>query len=427
MSSRHNKNIILFVGKMSDLVITALRTYEKHHKRKFRIGLLYDPKNKRFTLNDTLSKHVDVLIPCNTLSEKSIQEALIPYQDELLAVTCRGEAYIEMFTRIIPFVPYLKTPTGESLRWSSDKLYMRRRLSTYNKKITPAYTVVTDTSAASLQKIEQKVGFPLIVKPTGLATSRLISICFHKEELEATLKKIFKKIHTVYQEAGGNWEPQVLVEQFMDGDMYSIDGYVSGRGDVYFTPLVYVKTGRNIGFEDFFGYQQITPTLLTKENATAARDVARQAIKALALRSTSVHIELMKTEKGWKIIELAARQGGFRHQMYSLSYGINHIANDVLIRIPEKVHISRKIKGYTAYMKFFSKKEGKLTQLTGIKRTQNLKSFQQIRVNKKIGDVCTYAKNGGTCVFDILLFNPTRSELLADIRRLEQTIKIEVE
>ena len=406
-------------------MVTAIRKYEKEQKRKFRIGLLYDSKEKRNAPTDELIESIDLVLPCNTLSEKSIQETLLPYEDELLAISCRGEDYIEMFARIIPFVPYLRTPTTESLRWASDKLSMRRRLFTYNKKITPEYTVVTDASKESLERIEQKVGFPLVVKPTGLAASRLVTICFHKEELETSLKKVFKKINAVYQETGGNWTPQVLVEQFMDGDMYSVDGYVSGRGKITFAPMVHIQTGRTIGFDDFFGYIQMSPTNLSQESILAARDVAGQAVHALALRSTTVHIELMKTEKGWKIIELAARQGGYRHHIYEYSYGINHTMNDILIRIPEEVRAKRKVKGYTAYMKFFAKKEGTLTKLTGIKRSQELASFKEISVNKKIGDMCTYAKNGGTSVFNILLFNPERSELLADIRRLEQMVEIE--
>ena len=64
-------------------------------------------------------------------------------------------------------------------------------------------------------------------------------------------------------------------------------------------------------------------------------------------------------------------------------------------------------------------------KLTGIKKTRELKSFDSIVIKKKIGDRCLFAKNGGKGVFDITFFNKDRSKLLADIRRLEQTINIE--
>lgn len=422
MTKKHEKDIILFVGKVYGHMMDAVHEYEKSTKKKFRLALLIDQKTKKPTHVETFT---DIVISCDMSSPLAIQKALLPYQDEIFVATCRGEDQITTFAKVIPHIPFVKTPTSESLLWASDKIWMRRRLFTYNKKITPAYTLVSNTDEQSMKQIEKKVGYPLIVKPTGLAASRLVTICYHRQELEKVLKVVLKKINQVYKETGGSGEPKVLVEQFMEGEMYSVDGYVTSRGKVYFCPMVHIKTGRAIGFDDFFGYQQITPTLLKKESIAAAEDVARQAVHALALRSTTAHIELMKTENGWKIIELGARIGGFRHMMYEFSYGINHTMNDILVRIPEKPVINKKIKGYTAAMKFFAKKEGRMTKLSGIKRIQELESFRKIYLNKKVGDTCTFAKNGGSSVFNIILFNKERSKLLADIRRMEQIVDIQ--
>jgi hypothetical protein len=68
-----------------------------------------------------------------------------------------------------------------------------------------------------------------------------------------------------------------------------------------------------------------------------------------------------------------------------------------------------------------------LTKLSGIKKATELKRFKNIKVNKKIGDRCLFAKNGGLSVFNIILFNTDRPKLLADIRRLEQMVSIETE
>lgn len=404
----------------------ALRQGATHTKARYRIGLLTDSKTKIGPhYKKSLAARTDVHIVCDTHSPLAIQKALRPYQDDILAITCRGEDQIPLFAHIIPHVPYLRTPTTESLLWATDKIWMRRRLTSHNKKITPTYTLVSNTSKTALEKIARKVGFPAIVKPTGLAASRLVSIVYHKEELQSVLAKVFRRIHKVYKETGYHHEPQVLVEQFMEGEMYSIDAYVSTRGRVYFCPMVHIKTGRAIGFDDFFGYSQMTPTLLRPDSIRAAEHTATEAVHALGLRSTTVHVELMKTETGWKIIELGPRVGGFRHILYELSYGINHTLNDVRIRVPEKPLIHKKIKGYSVAMKFFAKKEGRLTKLAGIKKAQELGSFQKIYIHKKLGEPCHFAKNGGSSVFDIILFNKERSKLLADVRRLEQMIKIE--
>ncbi len=412
------------MGKLYKHIIDAVREYEKKEKKKYRVAFLYDSKIKLKESQKNNLNHVDILMACDTQKTAAIQKVLLPYQEELLAITCRGEDQIPMFSRIVPHVPYLRTPTGDSLLWSTDKLLMRRRLRIQNKKISPAYTIVSDTTKKSLKKIEEKVGFPLLVKPTGLAASRLVTICYHKEELKKALNKVFRKIRAAYKKTGGTGEPKVLVEQFMEGTMYSVDCYVNSRGTIYFCPFVHIKTGKSIGFDDFFGYQQITPTLMRPTKQDKAREMAIEAVHALALRNTTAHIEMMKTEEGWKIIELAPRIGGFRHDLYKYSYGINHTVNDIMIHIPKKPIIPKKLKGYTVAMKFFAKNEGKLTKLKGIMKAQELKSFKKIYINKKIGDWCTYAKNGGSSVFNIIMFNKDRSKLLADIRRLEQMIQI---
>ncbi len=425
--NKKEKDLILYVGKIYGHMIDAIKAYEKKEKRKFRIGLIYDSKTKLDEFTKNAIDRLDLKLSCDTSSEIAIQQALKPYQDEILVLTTRSEDELPLLKKLIPHVPFVNNPTVRSLRWSSDKIASRERLFAHDPEITPPFTIVKKLSKQTIKEVEEKVGYPLIVKPSGLAASRLVSICYHREELEEVLKKVFKKIEAVYKENGGKGEPKVLVEKFMEGEMYSIDAYVDPKGKIYFCPIVHVKPGKSIGFDDFFGYRQITPTLLNEANADTAKLVAAESIYALALRSTTAHIELLKTEEGWKIIEVNPRVGGFRHMMYEFSYGINHTMNDVLIKLPKKPEILKKVKGYTVAMKFFAQKEGKLSKMTGIKKAQDLKSFKRIYVNKKIGDSCLYAKHGGSSVFNIIMFNKDRSELLADIRRLEQMIVIETE
>lgn len=421
----NKKNIILFVYKIPEGTLEAIRLYEKKHSIKYRIALLTDTKQKfSKKIKKTLAS-IDLHLFCDTHSDTEIQKILLPYEEEILAITGRGDNGIPLLSRIIPHVPYLRTSTPQSLKWATDKIWMRRRFSVYDKKITPSYTLVQNLSQSTIKKIEQKVGYPAIVKPTGLGESKLVTIVYHREELEKTLRRIFRTIKSTYKKFDGIWEPKILVEQFMEGEMYSFDAHVTSRGKVYFCPPVHIKTGRSIGFDDFFGYAQMTPTILKKTSIEAAEKVATKAIHALALRSTSVHIELMKMESGWKVIELGPRLGGFRQDLYMMSYGINLTMNDIKVRIPEKLELPKKVLGTSIAMKFFAKKEGILKNLIGIKKAQTLKSFKKITINKKLGSRCKYAKNGGASVFNIILHNKDRSKLLADVRRLEQIIRIE--
>lgn len=396
----------------------------KIHGKKYRYGILYQNKPKTPAQKETL-RAFDVAIRCNFGSQDSLTQALRPYQAELLVVTCTTESAVPYLQKVIPHIPYVRTPTVESLHWATDKLAMRKRFYLYDPSMTPRYKVIHNARKKTIQEIGDDIGFPVIIKPTGLASSLLVTAAYHHDELESSLRRVFRKISKLHREANGRGEPTVLVEQLMDGEMYSVDAHVSSRGAIYFNPFVHVKTGRTIGFDDFFGYQRTTPTRLNKQSITDAEEVSTKAIRALGLRSTSAHIELLKTDAGWKIIEVGPRTGGFRHKMYELSYGINLFDNDIAIRTPRKVTIPRSVKGYTSVIAYYAKQEGEITKLTGIKKAQELKSFHSITINKQVGDRAVFAKHGGKEVFNITFFNADRSKLLADVRRFEQNMNVE--
>lgn len=421
----HERDMVLCAGSYLESQKKALQKLSILLSRDVKALVIYDVTDavaKQGIVNDSSA----TVVPCDFSSSIAIQKALMPYRDRLLAVTCRAEKKIPLFKKLVPHVPYLSTPSEMSLDWTTDKIRMRQLLRNYDKTVAPKFIVAHDASEETLNRIERTVGFPLIIKPAGLAKSLLVSLCYHREELEEYLKKTVRKINQIYKKEKGRGEPQILVEEFMDGAMYSIDAYVNARGVTYHTPLVHIKTGRAVGFEDFFGYMRMTPVQLKPHKVEAARRVADKAIEALGLRSVTCHIELMRTEEGWKVIELGPRIGGFRHEMYELAYGIDHSLNDILIRVPKKPIIAKKSKGFCAVLNFYSKDKGRLQSLQGINKIRQLASFSRLDVKKKIGDMCDFARNGDVPIFDVTLFNKSRSNLLADVRRLEKAVQIKV-
>ncbi len=417
-----NKNIILLVSL--GVPTTVVKEFKESEELKdHRLALIHQNKAKTKKQEEVLEMF-DIVMRCNLDSPKALTKELKPYEDDLLAVTCRGDMNIPAFQKVIPHVPYLRTPTTESLEWSTNKLKMRRRFTSYDQSITPKFMVVKDAQEETLKKIEEKIGFPLIIKPVGLASSLLVSIAYYNEEMEDTLKMTLRKIQKIHKEVSGRGEPEVLVEQFIDGNMYSVDAHVGSRGAVYFNPFVHVKTGKAVGFDDFFAYQQTTPAKLNKNSIKEAQEVSIKAIRALKLRSVTAHIELLQTENGWKVIEVGPRMGGYRHLMYKLSYGIDTTANDVAVRIQKKFSIPKREKGHTTVLKFYAKKEGVIKSITGIKKVNELRSFHSAKNNKKVGEKAVFAKHGGKEILRVILFNEERSKLLADIRRCEKTVKI---
>lgn len=422
MDSKKKKNIIVFVVTLHDRYIEDIRRYAQEHGREYRIMWLWDSKLKK----PEVERDYDIFVECDFSKPWKIAEALLPYQQELLAITCRTEQNIARFAQVIPHVPYLRTPSTESLRWATDKYEMRKRLGLFDKKNTPRFTWVKQNTKQERRRVVEKVQFPMIVKPANLAGSLFVTICYHEDELEKALQILFRKLKTAYANDTRKEVPKIIAEEYMEGDLYSIDSYVNGLGDIYHCPLVRQKTAREIGHDDFYNYLQITPSALKQTTVERAQKVAETAIHALGLRSCTAHVELMKVDDEWKVIEVGPRCGGARDILYTLSCDINHTMNDIAIRIPRKPIIPKKCKGYAAYMKYFADKEGTIAETKGIKKIEGLESFHKINISKKVGDRAVFARNGGRSVFTLFLYNADRSKLLADIRRIEKMVKVTV-
>lgn len=420
---KKSRDIVAFVMNLPIQVEETIHNYRDKDGKKLRIMLIWDSRLRR----QKEYKNADIVVECDFSKPVKIAEALLPYQDSLLAITCRSEQYGPRFAEVIPHVPYLRTPTAESIRWATDKHEMRKRFKLYDPSITPKFTRVSSNTKQERRRLIDKIGFPMIVKPANLAASLFVTVCYHEEDLDAALRVTFRKLRKAYQTDKRMEEPKVIAEEYMEGDMYSIDSYVNSRGDVYHCPLVRVKTGKDIGRDDFYNYLQTTPTALKKHSIEKAHAVAETAIHALGLRSTTAHIELMKIDDVWKVIEVGSRCGGFRDLLHRLSCDIDHSLNDVFIRIPRKPIIPKKCKGFATAMKHFARKEGVITEMKGIKKVEQLESFHSIQINKTVGDRAIFARNGGRSIFNLFLYNSDRSKLLADIRRVEQMVEIKVE
>ena len=276
-------NILVYVMKLPEGTVESIRRHEKSAGTKYRILLLWDSRVKD-QKDSKQAPGIDLVVECDFGKPDKIAAALLPYQDELLAISCRGEDHIARFVEVIPHVPYLRTPSTESLRWASDKYEMRKRLKVFDPTITPKFTLVKENSKKERARLIEKISFPMIIKPTNLSGSLFVSICYHEEDLEQTLRTNMRKLKKAYEKDHRLEEPQLIAEEFMDGDMYSVDSYVGARGKVEHCPLVKVVTGKKIGHDDFYGYLQITPPVFKKETIAKAELVAEKAIHALGLR-----------------------------------------------------------------------------------------------------------------------------------------------
>ncbi|MGB0925288.1 MAG: ATP-grasp domain-containing protein [Minisyncoccia bacterium] len=424
MKKQPKQKYILYVGDTS-LWQKNIEYYIQEKNLNWKIiafvSKSYNPKNKPET-----QYYKQIIVDFENVED--IIFNIDQISDRLVAAVNRGERNIPYFQKIIPHLPKgLLVPSIDALTKATEKTAMRKAFWKYDKTITPKFEILEDISNEAIERVAKRLEFPVIVKPSGLAQAVLVQAAHYPAELSQILKDVSKKMKSSYAEMKGRGNPVILVEEIIDGDQYSIEAFVDDIGNVSFCPFIKYTTSAQKGFDDFFSYEQTTPATISPDSAQAAKAVAIKGIHALGLRNSAAHIELIRQEQDWKIVEIGPRLGGFRSMMYKESFNINLDVQDILNHMGKKLSLPRKKRGYTSVIKFFAKNEGIITKITGIKKSQTLPSFHHITQKLKKGDRARFAKNGGNYVFRVTLFNADKSQFIEDKRKLEQMVHIETE
>ena len=424
------KDSIIFVNAIRPKTFQALRDYEAVSGRKFMPIVLVDEKIKEsiFACNGqyALPEKVEVLT-ADFSSPASLRRVLRPYENRILAITAQYENCLQELRTVLPYFPYLPTPTETSLVWATEKKLMRKMLEAYNSQLVPGYMEIVDDTPETIEKIEAMLSYPVVVKPSGLEGSLLVSYVKNRQELESTLKQTFAAAQDAYDTWVKRQKPALLVEEFMVGDMYTVDVYVDALGDCRFTPVIGDIVGRKVGYDDLFGYCAFLPSGLGDSEVDKCRMTAKNACHALGLRSVTAHVELMRTSTGWKIIELGPRIGGYRYELYERAYGINHIVNDIRNRAGEVPDIPTDLKQHVSVFDIYPRQEGILKAVYGIEEAKKLSSFFYLKQNIFVGEQVKFAKNGGDVVVNIMLSNPDKAQLDKDIAAMEAAVTFDVE
>jgi len=422
MPKKISRKYILYVGEIKEWG-DSLQQYVAEHKLPWKFVSIVSKSIDKEPLPET-DLFREIRIDFNSSTE--IKEVIDELGTKLIAAVNRNEREIPNFQKLIPHLPKrLLVPSVDALTKATHKPEMRKAFWKYDKSITPKFEIIDAATKEVTKKIISRLEFPMIIKPAGLAQAVLVQAAHYPEELESILKTVFRKMKKIYKEMKGRGTPKILVEEIIEGDQYSVEAFVDAHGAIYFCPFIKYITSGQKGFDDFFSYEQSTPATISKESIVKAKEVASKGIHALGLKNSVAHIEMIRRDGQWYIIEIGPRIGGFRETMYKKSFDIDLGIQDIRNHLGKTPKIPRVKKGYTSVIKFFSKKEGIITKITGIKKAQLLPSFHEIVQLIHKGEKAVFAKNGGVYVFRITLFSKDKSQLVEDKRKLEKMVNIE--
>ena len=371
----------------------------------------------------------DLIVEQTDFSDESLHEIMGRYGKDAIAVLCRGDKYVQYLRKLLPFLPDgVRVSSEESLEIATNKRLMRQYFREAYPEISPAYVSIADASAETIERIGSVVGYPAIIKPASLASSILIQRVDSREELEQALPATLEQVASVYAREGRSEQPEIIVEEFLEGDFYSVDSYVLESGDVEHLPPVGYLPAASMGIDDFFLYKRWLPVDISEDDIREARSVVERAIAAMGLTWSSTHSELIKTARGWRVIEVGPRIGRFRNTMYAAACGVDHGYNDLLVHLGKRPDVSiPKHEQATAYS-IYPTTEGILQSIQGLDVLESMEpaiAYQMID-ESKVGQPVHFAKNGGHALLEVVLHAQTADEMSVLSEAFESKVKAEV-
>lgn len=255
----------------------------------------------------------------------------------------------------------------ETAQWSTDKFQMKERFelggvphakgvllraedlkgSLSSKSTENSSDYFSDRFLINFEddRTTQELHFPVIVKPRDNSGSRGVKLCRSKGELEASMNEALEvsKLDTV------------LVEEFIDGPEYSIEGlHHDGKSEVIqFTEKKTTEFPYNVELG------HIQPANISDENKQQIREIIAKIGKALNFENCPSHSELKINDRGIFVIETSPRLGGdyITSTLTPLSTGVN--LEDELLKISLGVTVNPVPKAVQySGVRFFSFEEG---------------------------------------------------------------------
>ncbi|MES2630539.1 MAG: ATP-grasp domain-containing protein [Patescibacteria group bacterium] len=355
------------------------------HKAGYLAGILIDVQLKKKNL-DQYDNVVEVNF--NELEDEILR--LESLNLNIAGLLCTYENYIVAKAKLGEYFN-VPAPSLESARLATDKSLMRRAFLDADRTISPDFTTV-DTLDQALE-FARNHSYPLIIKPTNLVKSLLVLKCDDEQQLierftyaTETIGQLYEK-YKIYDRA-----PQLIIEEFIIGEQYSIAAFVDSEGTPHFCDgIVSLKNAQDIHVDDNYLYSRTLPVDLSDELTKEMFEVADKGVRALKMTSVPAHIELMSGPNGTKIIEIGARIGGYRPRMYNYSYGLDLISQEVNLALGKTPELNGLFSTYSAVYELFPEIEGNFDAITG-EINPELLTYYKVTANQ--GDLIGPAKNG---------------------------------
>lgn len=305
----------------------------------------------------------------------------------------------------------------------TDKYLMRSLFAKMPEKISPAFAEVE--SKDDVKKFAKKYGFPIILKPANLAKSLLVTKSRDINELLNAYSQTMEQIQDIYKKYAPHRRPKLIIEEFLEGSIHSVDAFVdSGENPLVLDQIVDYQTGYDVGFDDNFHYSRILPSKLSPSQQKNLKHCAVAGIKALGIKNSPAHIEIIMTKKGPRIVEIGARNGGYRERMHRLANGIDVQGAALALALGETPTVSATRNDPCAVLELLPKQAGEFFGILNEDMLRKLPSLQYFSVKANPGQYVGRAADGYKMCAVIILHNSNVKQFDRDLAFVNKFVAV---
>lgn len=361
-------------------------------------------------------------VVCDFSTQESVLKAVDNIKHKIDGVVCTYENYALPAAWVAKHLGLPGMPI-DAMEACTDKFLMRQRFARAPEKISPDFELVD--SEQDVIDFAKKHSFPLILKPANLAKSLLVTKNHDLEELLENYQRTTTQIEAVYAKYAPSRTPRIVIEEFLEGPVHSVDAFVDQNGEPFvLEQVVDYQTGYDIGFDDNFHYSRLLPSKLSVKDQEAVRHCAALGIKSLGMQSSPAHVEIIMTKEGPRIVEIGARNGGYRSRMHETANGIDITGAAIAIATGRKPQIIANKEQPCAVLELFPKTPGFFQGITNQETLKSLPSLFSLRIKVEPGEFVGKSADGYKMCAILILHHKDQAQFDKDLKFVNEKVAV---
>lgn len=285
-------------------------------------------------------------------------------------------------------------------------------------RINQSRTVTTDDEARAFQA---EVGaWPIVVKPSGGAGSMAVFFAQDDAQLLEGCKRVLER-----------GLGDVLLEEFVGGDEFAVNGLVDHHGGVLVTDVWRYDRRDSHGEKNV--YYETLKVGSHEEPFEAVADYADHVVNDLGLRRSPIHMEVKVDDQGPCLIEVAARFAGGNMPTLASKLHRHSLFELAACHYLDELHVSPHDVDYEHYDALSARilsgiqevEIPRVERVLGVEEVERLPSFAGHGMLRRPGMRVPVSRDVNSKAWEVYLLHPDAEQVERDAEAARELLRYE--